>query len=55
MAHAARAMPAGFSLWTHSDNARARRFYEALAPLRWEDGVHPKHGHPIRTYWFAGA
>lgn len=55
MAYAARAMPHGFMLWTHGDNLRARRFYEALVPLRREDGLHPKHGHPIRTYWFAGA
>lgn len=54
MAHARRAMPDGFSLWTHADNARARRFYENQAPLRFEDGMHPTHGHPIRTYWFAG-
>ena len=55
MADAARAMPAGYSLWTHGNNARARRFYEALAPLRHEDGIHPKQGHPIRTYWYAGS
>lgn len=55
MAAAARAMPGGFHLWTHGDNVRARRFYEGLAPLRWEDGTHPRHSHPIRTYWFAGA
>ena len=54
MAAAGRAMPAGFTLWTHGDNRRARRFYEGLAPLRWEDGLHPGQGHPIRTYWFAG-
>lgn len=52
--HACRAMPAGFTLWTHGDNVRARAFYERRAPLRWEDGVHPKQGHAIRTYWFGG-
>ena len=55
MAAAAQAMPGGFTLWTHGDNVRARRFYEGLSPLRREDGMHPTHGHPIRTYWFAGA
>ena len=48
------ALPAGFSLWTHGENADAKRFYAALGPLRQEDGVHPRHGHPIVTYWFAG-
>ena len=51
-AGARRTLPRGFTLWTHGDNVRARRFYETLSPLRWEDGAHPTHGHPIRTYWF---
>ncbi len=46
------AMPAGFSLRTAADNARARRFYHALVPLRAESGLHPRRGYPVVTYGF---
>lgn len=46
------ALPAGFELWTHGENGRARRFYQALGPVRQEPGLHPRAGHPIVTYWF---
>lgn len=49
------AMPAGFHLGTHAENRRARGFYDALGPIRQEPGRHPRYGHPILTYWFAGA
>jgi hypothetical protein len=48
-------MPQGFYLRTHADNGRAQRFYDALGPVRQEPGRHPTYGHPILTYWFAGA
>jgi ribosomal protein S18 acetylase RimI-like enzyme len=54
-AHAREAMPQGFYLRTHADNGRAQRFYDALGPVRQEPGRHPTYGHPILTYWFAGA
>lgn len=53
-AYARKAMPGGFHLGTHAENRRARRFYEALGPVRQEPGRHPKYGHPILTYWFHG-
>ena len=46
------AMPGGFELWTHGENHRAGRFYDALGPVRQEAGLHPRGGHPIVTYWF---
>lgn len=54
-AEARREMPHGFHLWTHGENHRAQLFYEMLEPLRSEPGAHPKHGHPIITYWFGTA
>ena len=50
MAHAKLSMPAGFTLYTRTGNARARRFYEraGLVVLRTE--THPRDGDPIVFY-----
>ena len=45
-----RAMPDGFTLWTHGDNHRASAFYEARGMHFVGAGVHPRDGYGIRTY-----
>ncbi len=48
--HAKAEMPEGFTLYTRSSNARARRFYEreGMVPLR--EDVHPHSGDPVIHY-----
>jgi ribosomal protein S18 acetylase RimI-like enzyme len=50
LAHAKKAMPAGFTLLTRSANARARRFYERAGLRFLRDDVHPRAGDPITYY-----
>ena len=45
-----RAMPDGFTLWTHAENHRACAFYEARGMRFVGAGVHPRDGYGIRTY-----
>jgi putative acetyltransferase len=50
LAHAVEAMPAGFTLFTRSANARARRFYEKAGLTFLRNDVHPRAGDPITYY-----
>jgi putative acetyltransferase len=50
LAHAMEAMPAGFTLFTRSGNARARRFYERAGLTFLRNDVHPRAGDPITYY-----
>src|SRR5262245_17038011 len=50
LAHAVEAMPGGFTLFTRSGNARARRFYERAGLIFLRDDVHPRAGDPITYY-----
>ena len=50
LARAIEAMPAGFTLFTRSANARARRFYERAGLTFLRDDVHPRAGDPITYY-----
>ncbi len=52
LAAARKAMPDGFTLWTHGENARAAQFYERAGMALLGPGMHPRHGHPILTYAF---
>jgi ribosomal protein S18 acetylase RimI-like enzyme len=48
--HAMAEMPDGFTLYTRSANAAARRFYERTGLVFIRDGVHPGNGDPIAYY-----
>ena len=50
LAEAQRQLPGGFTLWTASVNARARRFYERKGLVDDGEDVHPRLGYPIRRY-----
>jgi putative acetyltransferase len=50
LAHAASAMPGGFTLHTRSSNMKARRFYEQTGLIALREGIHPRSGDPIIYY-----
>jgi ribosomal protein S18 acetylase RimI-like enzyme len=50
LAHAMTAMPNGFTLFTRSANARARRFYEKAGLIFLRDDAHPRTGDPVTYY-----
>jgi putative acetyltransferase len=50
LARAMDAMPDGFTLFTRSGNARARRFYEQAGLSMLREGTHPHFGDPIVYY-----
>ena len=50
LTHAMVAMPGGFTLYTASSNARARRFYEKSGFNFLRDDAHPRTGHPVTYY-----
>lgn len=50
LACAMEAMPEGFTLYTRSSNAKARRFYERAGLLALREGSHPRSGDPIIYY-----
>lgn len=52
--HAKARMPRGFTLFTPSANARARRFYEAGGLVVSHEGRHPVWGHPVTHYRWTG-
>lgn len=55
LAHAMATMPDGFTLFTRTGNARARRFYEKAGLLALREDVHPRSGDPIVYYgWKRG-
>jgi len=47
--HVMQAMPCGFTLYTRSANARARRFYERAGLSVLREGLHPRNRDPV-TY-----
>lgn len=55
LAQAMEAMPEGFTLYTRSANARARRFYETAGLVALREGTHPHSGDPMTYYgWNSG-
>lgn len=50
LAHSMTAMPNGFTLFTRSANARARRFYEKAGLVFLRDDAHPRTGDPVAYY-----
>ncbi|CAN5274574.1 hypothetical protein BH10PSE7_BH10PSE7_23310 [soil metagenome] len=50
LAQAMTAMPQGFTLYTRSSNARARRFYEKAGLVYLRDDVHRRTGGPVTYY-----
>ncbi|MBW9116476.1 GNAT family N-acetyltransferase [Rhizobium cauense] len=55
LAHSVVAMPKGFTLFTRSGNAKARRFYEKAGLVWLRDDVHPCTGDLIACYgWKVG-
>ncbi|MBA4492070.1 GNAT family N-acetyltransferase [Paracoccus sp. S1E-3] len=52
---AKRAMADGFTLFTTSRNARARRFYEREGLILDHEGPHPRWGHPVTHYRWTGS
>ncbi|MBS3647865.1 GNAT family N-acetyltransferase [Pseudaminobacter sp. 19-2017] len=50
LAHAKAVMPAGFTLFTRSANARARRFYENAGLIVLRQAAHPRTGEPVTYY-----
>ncbi|MBV7378397.1 GNAT family N-acetyltransferase [Maritimibacter dapengensis] len=53
--HAKMRLPDGFTLYTPTANARARRFYEAGGMVVTHDDVHPVWGHPVTHYRWPAA
>lgn len=48
-------MPGGFTLYTRTTNAHARRFYEKKGLLALREDAHPRNGDPITYYgWNVG-
>lgn len=50
LAHAMKEMPTGFTLFTRSGNARARRFYEKAGLVLLRQAAHPRTGDPVACY-----
>lgn len=52
--HAKAAMPSGFTLFTTSQNTRARHFYEREGLVALREEPHPRSGHPVTYYEWNG-
>lgn len=52
--HAKTAMPSGFTLFTTSQNKRARHFYEREGLVALREEPHPRSGHPVTYYEWNG-
>ncbi|MCY0147298.1 GNAT family N-acetyltransferase [Hoeflea sp. G2-23] len=52
--HAKAVIPAGFELYTTSENSRARRFYEREGLRAFREARHPGSGHPVTYYRWRG-
>ncbi|MFB9222731.1 GNAT family N-acetyltransferase [Paracoccus cavernae] len=52
--HAKSVMQDGFTLFTTTKNARARRFYEREGLTLERESLHPRAGHPITYYCWNG-
>lgn len=52
--HAMAEMPDGFTLFTTSANAGARRFYEREGLVALSEAPHPRAGHPVTYYGWRG-
>ncbi len=52
--HAKAVMPDGFTLFTTSQNTRARHFYEREGLLEERQSLHPRSGHPVTHYRWDG-
>ena len=52
--HAMAEMPGGFTLFTTSANAGARRFYEREGLVALREAPHPRAGHPVTYYGWQG-